>query len=116
MKRIQATLIVATTVAFLLPLESFATKNYQITSCPFQAKVAGATYTVTQGLVGLGQGGDCIDVTASRIRINLNGQYIYFSGGDRAGISISKGANGVHIVGGGGSIGGRTGGFSFGHL
>ncbi len=94
------------------PPQSLAAKKFQITSCPFQADVAGATYTLTQQLTGIGQG-DCIDVTAPRITIEMNGNGISSIGGDRAAISISKGANGAHIVGGGASIGGRYG-FSFG--
>jgi hypothetical protein len=81
--------------------------KFEITDCsvPYQANTVGATYTVTQDLNFGGGSEDCIDVTASGITINLNGHFLSAVPCGCTGISISKGANGVHIFGG--SIGGR---------
>jgi hypothetical protein len=59
---------------------------------------------VTQDLY-FGGSGDCIDVTASGITINLNGHMLSAYPCNCTGISISKGSSGVHILGG--SISGR---------
>jgi len=93
---------IAQTTPVLMPAQ------FQISDCstPFQANVAGATYTVIQTL-GL-TSGDCINVTAPGITINLNGNSIAGSECTCNGIVISKSAPGTHIVGGGGTIGGRT--------
>lgn len=82
-------------------------QQFAITDCsvPFQADVAGATYTVTQDLY-FGSG-DCIDVTAPGITINLNGYTLSAYPCGSTGISISKGASGAHILGG--NISGRCG-------
>jgi hypothetical protein len=88
------------------PRTNLPSQQFQIADCsvPFQANVAGATYTVTQDLSFAPN--DCIDVTASGITINLNGHTLSATPCGCTGISISKGAIGVHILGGG-TIGGR---------
>jgi hypothetical protein len=79
-------------------------QQFQITDCSttVQANVEGATYTVMNEL-SFGPN-DCIDVTASGITINLNGNELR-GGCSCSGISVSKSAIGVHILGPG-TIGG----------
>jgi hypothetical protein len=88
------------------PRTSNPGQQLQVTDCsvPFQANVAGATYTVMQDLFFAPN--DCIDVTASGITINLNGHALNATPCSCVGVNISKGAIGVHILGGG-TIGGR---------
>lgn len=83
-----------------------SSQQFQITDCssPVQANVAGATYTVMNDL-SFGPN-DCIDVTASGITINLNGRALTAFPCLCSGVSISKGAIGVHVLGGG-TISGR---------
>lgn len=81
-------------------------QQFSITDCstPVQANVAGATYTVMNDLSFAT--GDCIDVTASGITVNLNEHILTASPCSCSAVSISKGAIGVHVLGGG-SIEGR---------
>jgi len=81
-------------------------KQFEISDCtvPYQANVSGATYTVTRDLPF--SPGDCIDVTASGVTINLNGHSLGATPCSCAGVSISKDARGVHVFGG--SIIGRS--------
>jgi hypothetical protein len=83
-----------------------SSQQIQITDCsnPFQANVAGATYTVMNDLSFAP--GDCIDVTASGITINLNGHTLTAYPCSCSAVSIAKGAIGTHVLGGG-TISGR---------
>jgi hypothetical protein len=85
------------------PRTKLPAQQFQITDCSatVQANVEGATYIVMNEL-SFGPN-DCIDVTASGVTINLNGNELF--GGCCTGISISKGAIGVHLLGPG-TIGG----------
>jgi hypothetical protein len=74
-------------------------QKFQITDCSSSvlANVAGATYTVMNDLAFTAN--DCIDVTASGVTINLNGYMLTGVPCSCSGISISKGAIGVHVLG-----------------
>jgi len=75
-----------------------ATKHFQITSCPYKADVAGAVYTVMNE-IGV-RSGDCIDVTAPRITIEVNGQTVYTdSNSNTNAIAIFPAAKGARILG-----------------
>ena len=86
-------------VALLLPQSSVAAKHFQITSCPYTADVANAVYTVVNQLYV--RGGDCIDVAAPGITIQVNGQTISSNGAypDDEAINIYPAAKHAHIVG-----------------
>lgn len=74
-------------------------QQFQITDCstPVQANVAGAIYTVMNDLSFTEN--DCIDVTASGVTINLSEYTLTGVPCSCSGISISKGAIGVHVAG-----------------
>jgi hypothetical protein len=88
------------------PRAHVPSQQFQVTDCssPVQANVPGATYTVMNDLSFAPN--DCIDVTASGITINLNGHALTASPCSCSGVSISKGAIAVHVLGGG-TISGR---------
>jgi hypothetical protein len=81
--------------ALLLPQSSFAAKHIQITSCPYTANVANAVYTVMNQLYV--RSGDCLDVTAPGITIQVNGQTVASNEGYA--INIYPAAKHAHIVG-----------------
>jgi hypothetical protein len=78
--------------SLLVPRASLAARRIQITSCPYTADVAGGIYTVAQNVEGHGS---CIDITAPRITINVNGKIV--SGG--IGIYVEPAAKNARILG-----------------
>jgi len=81
-------------VSLLLPQSSLAVEHIVITTCPYTANVPGAFYTIA-GTIGV-KGGDCIDVAAPDITIQVGGQTIYAGG---YAINVYPAARNVHIVG-----------------
>jgi len=85
----------------LLPQACFAVRHIRITSCPYTANVAGAVYTVAQNMDGHG---NCIDIAAPRVTLNVNGKIV--SGG--IGIYVESAAKDAHLFGPGTVWGGIT--------
>jgi uncharacterized repeat protein (TIGR03803 family) len=80
----------------LLAQSALAAKQFQITSCPYTANVANAIYTVVNE-IGV-RAGDCIDISAPGITIQVNGQTVYTEESGYA-INVYPAAKRTHIMG-----------------
>jgi len=92
MKTLHVARVMSVLGSLLFTQASFAARHFRITSCPYTANVAGAIYTVAQNMDGHG---NCIDVTAPRVTVKVNGKII--SGG--IGIYVEAAAKNAHLLG-----------------